>query len=267
MDFGQRLKCLRLEMGYTQKELGDAAGVTAVAVRSWEQNTKKPGMEALLSLGRVLNVSMDTLMGVEIGNTAIFGQILSPAERALVRNYQALDDFGKRAVENLCAIEAERAAADAARVRPEKVVDLDSVRAARYIPHFTSPSAAGVAAPIDAAEYGMMQVSSSVPDAADFAVDIQGDSMEPYIHDGDMVYVRRDAELAVGDIGIFFVDGAMYCKQYYLDGEKNLILVSLNPERRDANVFVSAEGGQSVRICGKVLLGRRVELPGYLFEE
>ena len=112
----------------------------------------------------------------------------------------------------------------------------------------------------------MMLADNSVPDTADFAVDIQGNSMEPYIHDGDTVYVRRDAELSIGDVGIFCVDGAMYCKQYYLDEERNLILVSANPDLRDTNVFVSADSGRSVRACGKVLLDVRVELPDYLFE-
>ncbi len=51
---------------------------------------------------------------------------------------------------------------------------------------------------------------------ADFAVRIQGDSMEPYIHDESVVYVNRDP-LADGDVGIFCVDGAMLCKQYHRD--------------------------------------------------
>mgnify|MGYP000706428936 CR=1 FL=1 len=76
----------------------------------------------------------------------------------------------------------------------------------------------------------MILVDSSVPEEADYAVYIQGNSMYPYIHDGDMVYVKKDAELSVGDVGIFCVDGAMYCKQYYLDDNNNLVLVSANPE-------------------------------------
>ena len=70
MDFGQRLKNLRLERGYTQKELGSAIGVSVVAIRSWEKNAKKPAMDALLSLGHTFNVSMDTLMGFHVGNVS-----------------------------------------------------------------------------------------------------------------------------------------------------------------------------------------------------
>ena len=257
MDFGQRLKGLRLERGYTQQQLSSAVGVSVVALRSWEKNTKKPAMDTLLSLGRTLSVSMDTLLDFQLGNASKSSLVLSSAEKGLLKNYRALDDHGKKVVDTLCAIEAERVSIQQRPV-PRKVINIEEARAARYIPHFTSPSAA--------ADFGMMLADDSVPDAADFAVDIQGNSMEPYIHDGDTVYVRRDAELSIGDVGIFCVDGAMYCKQYYLDEDRNLILVSANPDLRDTNVFVSADSGHSVQACGKVLLDVRLELPDYLFE-
>lgn len=268
MDFGQRLKNLRLEKGYTQRQLSSAIGVSVVALRSWEKNAKKPAMDALLSLGRTLSVSIDTLLDFRLDGCAPKPSlVLSSAEKGLLKNYRALDDHGKKVVDTLCAIEAERVSIRQRPV-PKKVINIEEARAAaRYIPHFTSPSAAGVAAPIDVADFGMMLADDSVPDAADFAVDIQGNSMEPYIYDGDTVYVRRDAELSIGDVGIFCVDGAMYCKQYYLDEDRNLILVSANPNLRDTNVFVSAESDHSVRVCGKVLLSVRLELPDYLFED
>lgn len=267
MDFGQRLKNLRLEQGYTQKELGSVIGVSVVAIRSWEKNSKKPAMDALLSLGRTLNVSMDTLMGFHLGDIPKTSLVLSPAEKSLLRNYQLLDSHGRKAVDTICALEAERVSSSIQQEpKSKKVINIEEVKATRYMPHYTSPSAAGFSVPLDGADFSMMPVDDSIPDAADYAVDIQGNSMEPYIHDGDMVYVQKDAELSVGDVGIFCVNGAMYCKQYYLDDERNLVLVSANPDLRDSNIYVSADSGYSVTVCGKVLLGRRIKLPDYLFE-
>ncbi len=268
MDFGQRLKNLRLEKGYTQKELGAAVGVSVVSVRSWEQNTKKPTMDALLSLGRTFSVSMDTLMDFQLGDIPNSGLVLSPAERSLLENYQILDAHGRKAVETLCAIEAERISIQQEPLRKKKIINLEEARAAsRYIPRYTSPSAAGIAAPLEGNDFEMILVDDTVPEDADYAVRISGDSMEPYIADGDMVYVQKDAELSIGDVGIFCVNGAMYCKQYYLDDDGNLVLVSANPDLRDSNVYVPADSGYSVTVCGKVLLGRRIELPDYLFED
>ncbi len=263
MDFGERLKSLRLDKGYTQQELSSIVGVSVVAVRSWEKNVKKPAMDALLSLGKALNVSMDTLMGFSL-STPKSSLVLSPAERKLLKNYQMLDSYGKKAVETLCAVEAER-------FFVRQGVNLQAVKTGepkilRYIPHYTSPSAAGIAAPIDTTDAEMMAVDSNVPNDADYAVNIQGNSMEPYIHDGDVVYVQRTNELRVGDVGIFCVDGAMYCKQYYVDEGRNLILVSANPDLRNSNIIIRAESGRFVKVCGKVLLNSRVQLPDYLFE-
>lgn len=91
-------------------------------------------------------------------------------------------------------------------------------------------SAAGYSVPLDGDDFKMILVDENVPSDADSAVDIQGNSMYPYIQDGDTVYVKKDCELSIGDVGIFCVDGAMYCKQYYINEESNLTLVSGNPQ-------------------------------------
>lgn len=267
MEFGQRLKNLRLSQKKTQQDLASCIGVSVVAVRSWEHGSKKPSMDALVSLSKALGASVDSLLGIT-GCFQPMGVILSPTEKTLLSNYQMLDSYGKKAVETMCALEKERVDA-LQKVREPNVIDFKQAVKARerYVPHYTTPSAAGTNVPLDGTDFEMMLVDDNVPDDADYAVDIQGNSMAPYIHDGDMVYVQRDAELSVGDVGIFCVDGAMYCKQYYLDEENNLILVSANPELRHTNIFISADSGRSVTSCGKVLLGHKIELPDYLFEE
>lgn len=89
--------------------------------------------------------------------------------------------------------------------------------------------------------------------------------MYPYIQDGDTVYVKKDCELSIGDVGIFCVDGAMYCKQYYIDKDKNLTIVSVNPRLRNTNIHIGADSEASVRCYGKVLLDCQIELPDYMF--
>ena len=55
-------------------------------------------------------------------------------------------------------------------------------------------------------DFDYIQVDETVPQAAGFAVRIQGDSMIPVIADSSIVYVNRDP-LRAGDVGIFCVDG------------------------------------------------------------
>lgn len=266
MDFGHRVKTFRQEKGMTQQELADKVGVSVVGVRNWERGAKKPSLDMLLSLGKALNISLDTLLDFSPHNQPKNSLVLTLDERKLLKNYQLLDSFGRKAVDAICLLEAERVSASAKRELP-KVIDFQAAKSERFIPRYTTPSAAGFNVPLDGTDFEMILVDDTVPDDADYAVDIQGNSMSPYIKDGDMVYVKKDAELSIGDVGIFCVDGAMYCKQYYLDDENNLILVSANPDLRHTNVVVSADSGSSVRACGKVLLNKHIELPDYLFED
>ena len=50
MEFGQRIKNLRLQSSMTQKDLAGKVGVSVMAVRNWESGAKKPNMDALLSM-------------------------------------------------------------------------------------------------------------------------------------------------------------------------------------------------------------------------
>ena len=267
MNFGQRLKNLRLEQNITQQELADAVGVSAVTVRNWERGTKKPAMEAIIALARELKITTDGLLDVNTFGIKRRSIILSPAEKKQLKTYQALDEHGKKAVDMICTLEKERLDASEKKVFAKKTEFVPKRTRERFIPRYTTPSAAGYNVPLDGTDFEMMLVDGSVPADADYAVDIQGNSMYPYINDGDMVYVKKDEELSNGDVGIFCVDGAMYCKQMYIDEERNLTLVSANPDLRHTNIYVSADSEVSVKVCGKVLLGRRIDLPDYIFDE
>ena len=225
-------------------------------------------MDALICIAEALKISLDVLLDINIDAKPHKTVILSPEERTLLKQYRRLDDYGQRMVDTVCRMEYARTEESRKQKPAPNVVELHpNVKRDRFIPHYSTPAAAGTSVPLDGTDFEMILVDDSVPAQADYAVNIQGDSMYPYIKDGDMVYVQKDVELSIGDVGIWCVDGAMYCKQYYIDEERNLTLVSANPELSYTNVYVSADCGSSVKLCGKVLLGRKIGLPDYLFEE
>lgn len=271
MNFGERLKNMRIENKMTQQAFAVSVGVSVVTVRNWENNIKRPTMDAILSIAKVLQVSIDTLLGFSVAQNDTMS--LSFSERHLILDFRTLDKHGQKSVQTICSLEKERVEEMAA--QNSNITELHTVshkhrsdkKRERFIPRYTTPAAAGYSVPLDGTDFEMLLVDDNVPPQADYAVDIQGDSMYPYIKDGDMVYVQKDGQLSIGDVGIFCVDGAMYCKQYYVDDERNLLLVSANPKLRRSNVFVPADGGSTVTFCGKVLLNCRPELPDYLFDE
>ena len=66
---------------------------------------------------------------------------------------------------------------------------------------------------------------------ASFALRVHGDSMEPDYFDGDIVLVDADADVNVGDVGIFIVNGEGYIKQRGKDR-----LISLNNKYKDIRI-------------------------------
>lgn len=137
-------------------------------------------------------------------------------------------------------------------------------RPQRFIKRYIVPAAAGYASPIEGEDYEEIVCPADAPLDADFCINIQGDSMEPYIRDGELVYVKRDTPLKEFDVGIFFVDGDVYCKQWCRDYAGTLHLLSANPRRQDANLELRGSSGRSVVCFGRVLLRHRLPKPSYV---
>ena len=244
MVLSDKIRSLRNNKSLTQQQLSELLGVSVMTVRCWEAGTKSPPFSALVSLTKVFNVSADYLIGNSNASSDVI-QPLTANEMQFLSDFRSLDSHGKKAVRAIIRIEKERLS-DERNERQAKVL--------RFIPKYLSTSAAGPAFPIDNEMFEMVPVADDVPHDADFAVVISGDSMEPRIHDGDIVYVQRNCELRVGDIGIFTVDGAMYCKQYCIDENRNVTLISVNPDRQDANVYIPCDSDLTLRCFGRVLL-------------
>ena len=55
---------------------------------------------------------------------------------------------------------------------------------------------------------------SAIPHGAEFGIRVNGDSMEPTYHSGQIVWVQQCDHVAVGEVGIFIYDGDGYMKVY-----------------------------------------------------
>ena len=66
--FSQRLRALRESDKLSQITFAEKIGFSQAAISSWENNTREPGIEALLRIARFFNVSVDYL----VGNTTTF---------------------------------------------------------------------------------------------------------------------------------------------------------------------------------------------------
>lgn len=249
MSFGGQLKKRRGELGLSRPELAEMLGVSPSAVSNYESGISFPKEEFLLRLFDCLETDPNTLFQDSfLGG----GWTLSAAERSLVEQYRGLSPMGRETVrsvvETLCAYRD-----DLENSRPQKAEP-------RVIPLYRTPAAAGYAAPVFGEDFDYISVTDDVPQSAEFAVRIQGDSMAPYIADGAVVYVNRDP-LRSGDVGIFCVDGDMFCKQYHKDHAGMVYLFSLNRKRADADLLLPSASGRGLACFGRVIM-HALPLPG-----
>lgn len=249
MRFGTRVRARREQLGLSRGDLAKRLGVSPSAIGNYETGVSFPKEDIMLRLFDCLDTDPNELFQDSFQSG---GQVLTHQERTLLREYRELSALGRESVHAL--MDALRAYRDEAEASP-------SAAEPRMIPLYRTPAAAGYAAPAFGSDFDYIPVKGDVPPGAEFAVRIQGNSMSPLIEDGSVVYVNRDP-LKSGDVGIFCVDGDIFCKQYHKDRAGIVYLFSLNRERSDADVILTATGGRSLACFGRVILRRTPPLPG-----
>lgn len=65
VDFGNKIKELRIKAGLTQQELADRLWVTKATISYYEQSQRTPSPEMLIKLAREFHVTTDSLLGLE----------------------------------------------------------------------------------------------------------------------------------------------------------------------------------------------------------
>lgn len=241
MSFGDQLKKRREELGASRAEIAMGLGVSVSAISNYENGLSFPKEDVMLRLFDCLETDPNTLFQDHFRDG---GAVLSRSEKKLLHAYRGLSPLGREAV---------RSVAEAMGAYQEELEQGSGRRETRMIPLYGSPAAAGYAAPVFGEDFDYIPVEDEVPQAAEFAVRIQGDSMAPYIPDGAVVYVNRDP-LAEGDVGIFCVDGDIFCKQYHRDPMGVVYLLSLNRARADADVVLMPDGGRGLACFGRVIM-------------
>lgn len=66
MRFGEKVYTLRKRIGWAQEELAFQLGVRRQTVSKWETDFMKPEIDKVVSLSKLFNVSIDTLLIDEI---------------------------------------------------------------------------------------------------------------------------------------------------------------------------------------------------------
>lgn len=246
--------------GLNQVQLAEKLGISKATVNNWTRGNNSPDVDMVPQICKALGIAILDLYSprenepIELhSEKRISSSNLSEEAQQVAQDYSQLDQPGKNVVRVVIQEEGKRVKAE----KEKRQVPAFEPQTVRRIPLYFTPAAAGMTSPAEGQDYEMIEVGKDVPWNADFAVKIDGESMEPYIRDGSTVYVNREP-LENGDVGIFYVDGNMICKQYYKDEDGNVRLLSLNRACRYADRYISAKDTDTVMMYyGRVLLPRR----------
>ena len=210
------------ENGTTPTALSKKLGLSKGNTTSWKKGGN-PSVEVLMQLSVELHCTTDYLLtGKKTDSKAIInvGERLQPDEQELLNNYRRLPEK-----ERIKLISRAEAIADvyADAVQDESYIDLP-------YDYDNGAVSAGFRENLsDYEKWDVIQVAET-PESrkADFCLKVQGDSMQPAFHDGDIVLVRKQPSVFEGEIGIFDIDGKGYIKK--LGTNK---LISLNNDYDD----------------------------------
>lgn len=185
--------------------------------------------------GNTYMVNVDTNNNI-LGYTSFVNNnsdgIYTPKENHLINKYRTLDEYGKKAIEDLTDTEYERCQED-------KKINVI------MLPMSELKVSAGVGNWIEDNRYGTIEVVDTPKSRkADLVIEINGNSMEPTYHNGDNVLVRLQPSVEIGEIGIFVKDSEGYIKEL---GKNRLI--SHNKDYKD----ILLDENSNIHCVGKVI--------------
>ncbi len=225
---GEKLKQLRRKNGLSQKQLSDymkqqGMPVEQAAISRWEKDQTSMSVEQFFVLCRLYSIR-DVLAEFDVQDTGSVNRLNALGQKRVKEYIELLEKD-----ERFCV--------------PQSI----PVRKTRFLPLYDISVSAGRGLFLDSDHYEQIEVDTTVPEEADYAVKISGDSMMPRFADGQIIYVCQQITLEDGEIGIFVLNGDVFCKM--LDIGKSVRLLSLNP--RYEPIRIAAE--DTFRVLGKVV--------------
>ncbi len=258
MDYIERIKKIKNEKKITNDKLSELTGIPLSTLSKIMAGiSDSPKLSNIVSIADALGCSLDYIVSGVPRNEHNY--TLSPDEMDFIEVYRELDTHSKELVVMVAKKEAQRAKLQERVAEKTVAPRATAQKSAKILPELGTTASyrkrdimlydlsvsAGTGVYLDDAQAD----SISIPDndktrVADFALRINGNSMEPKYHDGDIVLVEDTDTVEVGELGIFVLDGNGYFKKF--GGDR---LISLNEDYGD----ILLQGYSEVVCCGRVV--------------
>lgn len=206
------------EDGLSLSELARRVGMAKSAISRYFNRTREFPLNRINEFSNVLDLDPKYILGFEDQSDIqeLYDKLTPPRQREVYTFAQHQLDEQNNGVEESSAI------------------------------YLVGQTAAGE--PLEYSQINAEQINTTVPSGADYALTVKGDSMEPLIKDGSIIFYKEQPTVENGEVAIVEIKGGeVTCKKFYFNGEK-VVLRSINDKYED---MIFEDG---VRIIGKVIL-------------
>lgn len=214
----------------SQNDVYSWLGVSQSTFSSWETGKSEPSVGVFLKL--CLKYEIDDICAYFLDESPASARTV--LDMRMMKKLSELPLRGRAAVYNCLDFEYSN-------------MRMQELGKKRILPVYTQPAAAGLGNYLTDCDYEEMELAA--PDGADAGIRISGDSMEPIIHDDEIVFIKFCPQIQNNQVGIFVLNGEAYCKRLeYRMGEAYLCSYNLKYSP------IRINSSDSLRIIGRVLL-------------
>ena len=225
MNVGDRMKIIRKQQDISADKLAEAIGVSRSTVFRYEKgDIEKLPIEVVAKVAKALHVTLTELMGIT--DDSLTNRINNVVSGLTPNRQQNVYDYASN--------QLQEQNHNVVRMPKTQIKLLGAVSAGT-----------GEELQDDTTE---IDYTGTVPEY-DYALQVNGDSMEPLFTDQQIIFVKRAEEAFNGQIVIAYVDGKAYVKKYHCN-ETKCELVSLNSKYAPINV----SNNENFKIKGVVVL-------------
>lgn len=216
-NFSQILKDIRLKAGYTQKDVYEHFGIPQSTFSSWEIGKSEPSGEMLIKLCEFYKCDMMKEF------SSIDKPIYTVNEIKLIEDYRKLDYHGKDIIDTILLKELDR-------IKNAQIAAVPKEDNLIRLSFSECKASAGTGSFLfdGYPDSTLDVVLNKTTEKANECISVSGDSMQPLYYDGDILLVKRQPNIDVGEIGVFIKGNQGYVKQ---KGDDRL--VSLNKDYDD----------------------------------
>lgn len=247
MNFLEKLDFLMEKYGLNKRSLSQKSDIPYTTIDAWyKKGYEGLKLTTLRKLNDFFNTTLDYWILDEVtdpnyGKSSGFQ--VDYAEMEHIKKYRALDDLGRSHIDQMMDWETDRV-----KIKEKHSARIDELEkklqksgpVLRIYPYLRKIAAAGNGFYFD--DIPTDTIEAPYMEGADFVIGVNGDSMEPVLSDGDLIYVEKRQIVETGDIGIFIVNSQCYVKKAADEG-----LVSYNPK------YPTIPGTEHIICFGKVL--------------